>query len=183
MIEQLRTGFLGLFLVMGQWLSPGNDLADISVSSIKPTPLHYQLQCELHIGWNQELEALLNAGIPLRFRIGAFCPGCDSLVFVRELRFDVVKTNYSFTDQYEGASRDSVAQSRKYPQVLLALRDLSRWSFLICKSATDCRIEVELLPSRATRLNRTVDMSVIWGQRRISKVLVLNADGASGGDQ
>ncbi len=181
MVEQLRSGFLGLFLVLGQWLSPGTHYADISVSSVSKSATGYLLQCDMQIGWNQELEALVNAGIPLRFRMGAYCSGCDSLVFVRTLYFDVVKTTYYFEDNYLGRLRDSTARSDTYPQVLLALRDFTRWQFVLCRRAESCRIEVELLPSRATRLNRTVDMTAVWGQRKIAKVLVVNT--GNGGEQ
>lgn len=171
MAEQLRNGFVGLFLMLGQWLSPGASRPEISVNAARPAAAGYAVQCALNLAWTEEMEALVDAGIPLRLRIGSFCDGCDSVVFLRTLRLDIAELTYSFTDTF--VTCDSTFSSATYPQVLLALRDLSRWTFLAPPRARTCRVEAELLSSRAARLNRTVDMSALWGQKKVSKVVML----------
>jgi len=180
MFEQLRNGFLGMFLVIGQWLSPGGERPDIEVTSVKRAAGAYVVQCAMTMGWNDELEAMVDAGIPLRVKFGLYCEGGDSTVFVRTLRCDVADLTYAFSDSGAAGDRDARYASGTYPQVLLALRDFSRWTCTVPAGGRTCRIAAELLPSVATRLNRTVDMSGIWGQRSISRVVVLESGGSSG---
>jgi hypothetical protein len=55
--------------------------------------------------------------------------------------------------------------------VFLALKDFSRWKVALPVSATSCRIEAAILPSRVSSLNRRVDMSRVWGQKRVVTVV------------
>jgi hypothetical protein len=172
MFEQIGNGFLGFFLVIGHWLSPGTDKPDIDVANARRTEAGLVVQCELRPAWNEELSGLVDGGIPLRFKFCASGNSGDTICFVRTLQFDVADYSYSYADSSVcGPPVDPPPTPKKYPQVLLALRDYCRWSFVVSGETSVCRIEAELLPSHATRLNRTVDMSAVWGQRKVVKVV------------
>jgi hypothetical protein len=172
MLEPLKEGFLGFFLVLGQWLSPGTDKADIRLTALHATGQGYSVQCALVLAWNGELGALVDAGIPLRFRMSAASDAGDTLWFVRTLHFDIADYTYSFSDS-SGPNAKNASVPKKYPQILLALRDFARWNVTVSEKAATCRVEAEMLPSRAARLGRTVDMSALWGQKKIAREIAL----------
>lgn len=169
MFETVRQGFTGLVLFVGQWLSPGGGEASLSVKSVKQVDSMFEVQCRMDLAWNQELENLVDAGIPLHFRISAVTDRNDSAVFFRTLNYSVIDYTYTFTDSSAGL----VVVSQKYPLVYLALEDFCRWKFRLQAQVAGCTIAAEMLPSRATRLNRMVDMTRVWGQKKVSVAFVL----------
>jgi hypothetical protein len=171
MLSELRDGFVGLFLVLGHWLAPVDERPELRADLGVLDHGRREVQCAISMAWNNELEALIDAGIPLRFRFMGVSDAGDSVSIIRSLRCDVVTMTYCFGDTAPISGANSI--SKKYPQVLMALRDFSRWSFTISADAGTCRIEADILPSTASRLNRTVDMSAIWGQKKLTKVLVI----------
>jgi hypothetical protein len=173
MFESAKEGFLGLFLVLGQWLSPGGDDASLRAAAQFSGDTLCVIQCALQTSWSQELSDLVDAGIPLRFRLSAMSDAGDTIVFIRTLHCDIADFTYSFRDSSVTALPREPSALKKYPQILLALREYARWSISVRPAASACRIEAELLPSRAERLGRTVDMSQIWGQKKIGITITL----------
>ncbi|MFP4417017.1 MAG: hypothetical protein ACOC41_05160 [Chitinivibrionales bacterium] len=158
----IREGILGLLLFFSNWISPVKEQASLEVEKISRADKHYVIQCEMDIAWNRQLEQLVDAGIPLRFRMQVSSRK-DSSVFFRTLSFNLADLTYSFLD----SSSDQTVRSRQYPMILLALRDFCRWSMVVSTSSGECRIEAAILPSRAEQLNRLVDMSKIWGREKL----------------
>ncbi|MBD3420856.1 MAG: hypothetical protein GF398_12120 [Chitinivibrionales bacterium] len=173
MLDNARDGLFGLILFISNWLSPGGERPELLVSSVSMQDRAYYIQAGMEIAWNKQLGELVDAGIPLRFKISAFPDEGDTISFVRSLMFDIAEYTYTFADTLVQPVEDSTHTSKSYPQVLLALRDFCRWHFKLDESASACRLEAELLPSRAEQLNRSVDMTPIWGQRKIYKVISL----------
>jgi len=98
MFESAKEGFLGLFLVLGQWLSPGGDDATLRAAAQFSGDTLCVVQCALQTSWSQELSDLVDAGIPLRFRLSAMTDAGDTMVFIRTLRCDIADYTYSFCD-------------------------------------------------------------------------------------
>jgi hypothetical protein len=171
MLEPVKEGLLGFFLVLGLWLSPGTERAEIHLRDVEPVAGGYVLRCAMDIAWNEQLGELVDAGIPFRLRIGCVTDAGDTATFCRTLRCDIADYTYTFRDSSIQNFGDTVQVSKRYSQVLVALRDFTRWSFEVSASASSCRIEAELLQSTVSQLNRRVDMSQIWGQRRVSRVV------------
>jgi hypothetical protein len=169
MWENVQQGLFGFILVAAQWLSPGGQKPELKIADIKPDSSGYEISCKMDLAWNKQMEQLVDAGVPLRFKILSVTDTGDSTLFFRTLEFNVVDYTYTFTD----STVSKVKKSKKYPLVLLALKNFSKWKVLAPKSANQCRIDAILLPSRVSRLNRTVDMSMIWGQKKVSQVCVL----------
>ena len=88
---------------------------------------------------------------------------------VRSLRCNVADLTYTYLD----SSANEVKTSKKYPMILLALRDYSRLEFVVSAPATECTIEAEILYSQVSQLNRSVDMSRIWGHQKIKTTVTL----------
>ena len=174
MLESLKEGLLGLVLVFGHWLSPGTEDASLEVRGIDTTAHAYVIECAMDMAWNPQLGELVDAGIPLRFRITATPDVGDTVRFLRLLRFDIADNHYTFADSSVRNYADTVFVSRPYPQVLLALRDFSRWRVPVSRQCNECRLEARLLRSKVSRLNRSVDMSGVWGQRSVSTVVVVD---------
>ncbi len=174
MFEQIGNGIVGLFLFFSQWLSPGASKEEIRIAALEERTGGYVVECAIAIGWNEQMADLIDAGIPLRFRMSGFSDAKDSAVFTRTLTCDIATYTYSFVDTFLIPRPDSVRVSRSYSQALIALRDFSRWPFGFSKEAGECYLEAELLPSRASRLNRTVDMSDICGCRVFTRSLVVH---------
>jgi hypothetical protein len=173
MLEPIKEGLLGLVLVFGHWLSPGTEKASLEVEHVDTTGSAYVIECAMDVAWNPQLGELVDAGIPLRFRITATPDVGDTVRFLRVLRFDIADNHYTYADSSLRNYADTVFVSRPYPQVLLALRDFSRWRVPVSKRCNECRLEARLLRSRVSQLNRKVDMTEVWGQRSVGTVVVM----------
>lgn len=177
-MEPLWQGFLGFALVVGNWLSPDSGGARIRVRSVERLDSSLAVACVMDLGWNEQMTQLVDAGIPVRFRLSITTDAGDTAWLVRTLTFDVGDDAYRLADSGAAAGPGPPAHDKTYPHVLNALRDLRRWTFHVRPAALRARIEVELLRSRVSRLNRTVDMSQIWGQRRITVDVLLSETAA-----
>ncbi|MBN1128103.1 MAG: hypothetical protein JXA71_03910 [Chitinispirillaceae bacterium] len=162
--ESIKQGVIGLLLFTGNWLSPGDDAASLAVVSMKKiTPATWKVTIKMEMPLNRRLEELVDAGIPLNFRFTAISDRADTAATIRSLRCNVVDLTYTFTD----SASTMVTTSKKYPMILLALRDFSRWEFTLPYEATACAVEAEILYSRVSQLNRSVDMSKVWGHQKL----------------
>ncbi len=166
-MDPVRDGILGLLLFFTHWISPGNDQAFIKPVEISRAENHYIIECRMEIAWNRRMEQLVDAGIPLRYRMSTTSDRQDTSHFFRTLRFNVVDFTYSFSD----SSSHEVIESKKYPMILLALRDFCRWNTVVSGGTSVCRVEAEILPSHAEQLDRLVDMSRIWGREKVSCII------------
>lgn len=169
MLQQLTEGFLGLVLVLGNWLSPGTRDATVTLTHIDSTAAGYVVEYAMTMAWNEQLSELVDAGIPLRFRFHMISDARDTIVFVRTMRCNVVDFTYLFSDTAVHNYGSKVRNSRRYPQILLALRDYRHWTVRLSPATTICHVEAELLPSRVSQLNRSIDMSYVWGYRKVSQ--------------
>ena len=173
MFEQVAEGFVGLFLFVSNWLSPGATQEDIRIGAIKRLGEGFRIECSIPIGLNDQMSDLIDAGIALRFRISAMPDTGDTIVFIRTLRCDISTYSYFFADTLVAGDPGTVRTSRAYSQLLFALRDYARWTFDVGAGASSCRITAELLPSRASQLNRIVDMSNICGCKKFSRTVAI----------
>ncbi len=161
----VRDGLVGFFLFFAHWLSPQTEKASIGIDFHDyRTPEVVIFKCKLDIGWNKQIEQLVDAGIPLQYRILHFTDKSDTVYFFRTLNFDMVRYTYNFTDSNERAIR----RSKDYALINLALRDYCRWEIEVPNGASACKVDVTIMPSKAERLNKVVDMSRVWGQQRVS---------------
>jgi hypothetical protein len=177
MFERAAEGFVGLFLFISHWLSPGVSTEEIHVAALRQAQDRLQVECAIAIDWSEQLGDLIDAGIPLRFRMAAYSDAGDTVLFVRTLRFDISSSTYAFRDTFDMPSRspDSVNASRAYQQALIAMRDYCRWAVGLKQNTGSFYIEAVLLPSRASRLNRTVDMSNVCGCRKFTRTIVMES--------
>jgi hypothetical protein len=160
-------GIVGFFLFFAHWLSPQTGKAAIEIDFSKNlSPDAIICKCKLDIAWNKQLEQLIDAGIPLCYKIYHFSDKSDTVSFYRSLHFNMVDYSYNYTDSTEKARK----KSKSYSLVDLALRDFCRWEIEIPKNASVCKVEVVILPSKAEQLNRIVDMSRVWGQQKVFTV-------------
>jgi hypothetical protein len=162
--ESIKQGVVGLLLFTGNWLSPGDDNAAIAVASMNlSSPAVWRVSVKMEMSLSRQLEELIDAGIPLNFRFTAISDKADTADIIRSLRCNVADLTYTFTD----SSSANVTTSKKYPMILLALRDFSRWEFTMPYEAVACAVEAEILYSSVSQLNRSVDMSKIWGHQKL----------------
>jgi len=169
MLEGVKQGFLGLLLFVGHTFLPEKDEAGLTVRAVKPVSEQaVEVVVRLDMVLNRQMEQLVDAGVPLRFKISAFHSGGDTSSFFRTLKFNLADYKYTYSDSADGL----VSVSRPYPMIHLALLDFCEWEFQASLQAAWYVFEAEILPSRVSRLNRTVEMSRLWGQ---SKVNVLNS--------
>jgi hypothetical protein len=57
--------------------------------------------------------------------------------------------------------------------ILLALKDFGSWNFTLPAKARQCHAEAVILYSNVSQLNRSVDMSRIWGHDRLKATFAL----------
>jgi hypothetical protein len=163
-MNSFRDGIVGFFLFFAHWLSPETEKAAIDINLGKlNTPSSVTCKCKLDIAWNKQLEQLVDAGIPLHFRIRYFTDKSDTIDLYRTLHYKLIDYTYSYTDSVASTKK----LSKSYPLIDLVLRDFCRWQFEIPKNASFCKVEAEILPSRAERFDRYVDMSRVWGQQKV----------------
>jgi hypothetical protein len=87
----------------------------------------------------------------------------DTVLLTRSLNCNVATLTYKFSD----STQTRVKHSKEYPMILLALKEYCCWDFDVPDSATAFTAEVEILYSSVSQLGRTVDMSQIWGRKRV----------------
>lgn len=163
----MRDGILGLVLYLAHWLSPGDERVSIETEfNSRTEPNSVVFMCKMDASWNDQLEKLIDAGIPLKFKISYYSDKSDTVAFYRSLQFNMIDFTYSFIDSSAGKTN----RSHPYPMVLLAFRDFCSWKIIIPYDATTCKVEARILPSRAEQLNRYVDMSKIWGRQEVFSV-------------
>jgi hypothetical protein len=158
-------GIIGFLLFFAHWLSPQTGKASVDADYVKLREPHcIVFKCKMDIAWNTQLEQLVDAGIPLNFKICWLVNSPDTISFVRSLHFNMVDYTYHFTDSVTGILKSS----SDYSLVHLALRDFCKWEIVVPDSAPFCKVIVLILPSKAEQLNRMVDMSRVWGQQHIA---------------
>lgn len=171
--ESIKQGVVGLLLFAGNWILPQDENATLAMESIKKiTPPAWEITIKLEMSLNRQLEELIDAGIPLNFRFTAVSDNADTVSTVRSLRCNVVDLTYTFTD----STGTRVTTSKKYPMILLAVRDFSRWKFRMSPGSASCAIEAEILYSTVSQLNRSVDMSRIWGHQKVKTTVALKEE-------
>jgi hypothetical protein len=165
MLNQFADGILGLFLFFSHWLSPGAEDEIVRIVSVKPHGSFYVISCAISISWNEQMKDLIDAGIPVRFQFRTFTNTKDTLSCVRTLQCDVADYTYAFSDSMRDARIDTAVFSKRFTNPLIALEKFTQWDTKVPLSTRLCRIEAELLPSNATRLQRKIDISQICGHR------------------
>jgi hypothetical protein len=171
--ESIKQGVIGLMLFAGNWILPQDDNAALAMESIKKIkPPAWEITIKMEMSLNRQLEELIDAGIPLNFRFTAVSDNADTVGMVRSLRCNVVDLTYTFVDSLS----EKVTTSKKYPMILLAVRDFSRWKFRLPAGSASCAVEAEILYSEVSQLNRSVDMSRIWGHQKIKTNVALKEE-------
>lgn len=165
MLENVTDGFLGLFLFLSHWFSPGINPGEIKVIAARELASAYRIECSFSMDWNEQMSDLIDAGIPLRFLIAYASDKGDTTAFIRTLRCDVSNYTYSIKDSLMTNSPDSIAVSKQYRQIYKAQRSFIRLNCYFSKNAKQFVIKAQLLPSTVSQLNRMVDMSDICGCR------------------
>jgi|GEM_PF-1348097 len=174
MLGNVADGFLGLFMFMTHWLSPGNNVGEIRVAAVNRLHSRTVFECVISFDWNSRMSDLLDAGIPVRFRVFSYSDRGDSCVSIRTLFCDVGDYTYFFTDSLKTPMFDSVYTSKSFRQVYRAVREYQRITRSVTNGAGICHIEAVLLPSHVSRLNRSVDMSDICGCRKFATRIVID---------
>jgi hypothetical protein len=166
MLENVADGFLGLFMFFTHWISSGNGQGEIRIETIRDLRTRSVIECVIDFEWNDRMSDLIDAGIPLRFRISSSSDKGDTTVSVRTLICDVGDYTYYFTDSIGAPDVDSVYTSRKYQQIYRAVREYQHVTRRFAADAGAFQIEAVLLASRVSHRNRSIDMSDICGFRK-----------------
>ncbi|OGJ93772.1 MAG: hypothetical protein A2487_08925 [Candidatus Raymondbacteria bacterium RifOxyC12_full_50_8] len=164
MFETFKQGIVGLALFFGNWMGPSTGVAEIKIEHVKRIEQAYLVSCRIDLSRDSRLEQLVDAGIPLRVALVARPVPGDSISLVRTLRFDVVDYTYSFTD----SSSSNTMASKKFPMLLLALKEFSQWETRLPLTTSRCTFDASVLPSAVSRLGRELDMSQIWDRQRLT---------------
>jgi hypothetical protein len=172
MLENVADGFLGFFMFFAHWLSIGNNQGEIRIVDIKQLESRTVLECVITFDWNERMNDLIDAGIPLRFRVESYSDRGDTTVSIRSLQCDISDYIYSFSDSLVVPPSASVFHSGEFNQVYRALREFQHVSRSFSQGAESFQIEAVLLPSSVSQLNRSIDMSDICGFRRFSARIV-----------
>jgi len=175
MFEQFSDGILGLFLFFAHWLSPGSDEDAVRIVSMRQTPQAVVISCAISITWNEQMKDLIDAGIPIRFLFRAINNAKDTSWCMRTLQCDVAAYSYTYCDSLPSAAESPPPCSKRLSNVLIALEKFTQWEVTIPRGCSSCRIEAELLPTRAPRLNRTIDLSNVCGSRLFAANFILKS--------
>ncbi|MFH0920632.1 MAG: hypothetical protein V1913_09740 [Fibrobacterota bacterium] len=165
MFEAVKQGFVGLTLFIMNWAGPSASWAEIEPPSVRATDSITVVTCRMKSPWDPKIIDLVDAGVPLRFRFSARPENGAAVTFTRTLLFNVGDYSYMFRDSLP----DYVTRSKKYPLVDLALKDFCEWEARLPRVRGRCTVTAEILPAYVSRLRRSVDMSGLWGQEKISR--------------
>ncbi len=169
MLENFADGFLGFFMFFAHWLSPAGDQGEIRVSSVREESSRSVVECVIPFDWNERMSDLIDAGIPMRFRILSYSDAGDTVMSIRTLCCDVSEYTYLFTDSLSTPRSDSVRVSKEYRQIFRIVRDYQRVTRYFSGTASWYHIEAVLLPSRVSQMNRSIDLTDICGCRKFSR--------------
>ena len=137
---------------------------ELHLKTIEESIVSYELTYNLDMAWNKQIEELVDAGIPFRLHIMLEPNKDNKQSFFRTLNFNILNYTYSYTDSINGKIQKS---AKRYNLINLALLDFSEFKFHINKAATSSSISIELMPGWVSHLNRSVDMSEIWGKKNL----------------
>ena len=172
MLENVADGFLGLFMFFAHWLSVGSDEGEIRIAAVKELQTGTVLECVISFDWNERMNDLIDAGIPLLFRIESLSDLGDTTISIRALRCDVSDYTYSFVDSVIIPPAENVFRSRDFHQIYRALREYRHVTRSFSKGSSSFQMEAVLLPSTVSQLNRSIDMSDILGSRKFSTRII-----------
>jgi hypothetical protein len=172
MLENVADGFLGLFMFFTHWLSPGTSDGEIKIAAVKELQNHSVLECIISFEWDERMIDLIDAGIPVSFRIESYSDVGDTTRSVRTLYCDVSDYSYCFRDSLCNVTGNSICRSKKFNQVYRAIKEYRHFTRTFTNTASLLRIEAVLLPSRVSHLNRSIDLSEICGCRKFSTEIV-----------
>jgi hypothetical protein len=172
MLENVADGFLGLYMFFAHWLSPGTDDGEIRIAAVKELQNHTVVECVISFEWDERMIDLIDAGIPVSFRIESYSDVGDTARSVRTLYCDVSDYSYYFRDSLCTQARDSIMVSKKFNQVYRAIKEYRHVVRTFTNTTSVFRIEAVLLPSRVNHLNRSIDLSEICGCRKFSTQLL-----------
>lgn len=167
MFENVADGLVGLFMFFSNWISPAPETGEVRILDALETDSLYRIECGIKIKWNEQMSDIMDAGIPLRIYVVSYSDKGDSLSFIRTLSCDISNYKYSFTDSLKNV--DSVYTSEEYRQVFKAVKQYSRWESYFSKDANSFHMEVNLLPSHVSQLNRVIDLSEMCGCAKFSR--------------
>ncbi len=174
MLENVADGLVGLFMFLSNWFSPGTDAGEIKIAAAQQFAQQYVIECVIKIPWNEQMSDVIDAGIPLRFKIQSNSDLGDSLSLVRTMQCDVSTYTYTYTDTIITPENDSIYVSESYTKIFKAVRETSKWSSTFSKQGKQFHMEVALLPSVVSQLNRTIDLSEICECEKFSRDLIFN---------
>jgi hypothetical protein len=174
MLENVSDGLVGLFMFLSNWFSPGTDAGEIKIAAAQQFAQQYVIECVIKIPWNEQMSDVIDAGIPLRFKIQSNSDLGDSLSLIRTMQCDISTYTYMYIDTIQTPAIDSVYVSTKYTKIFKALRETSKWSSSFSKKGKQFHMEALLLPSTVSQLNRTIDLSEICNCRKFSRDLLFN---------
>ncbi len=172
MLENVADGFLGLFMFFSHWLSVGNDQGEIKIAAVQELGSRVVIECVISFDWNERMNDLIDAGIPLRFRIQSMSDRGDTTISIRTLLCDVGEYTYSFNDSILQPPDGGVYQSKEFRQIYRALREYRHVTRQFTAEAVTLHIEAVLLPSKVSQLGRSIDMSDIFGSRKFSTRII-----------
>ena len=167
MLENIADGFLGLFMFFAHWISPGGTEGDIKIVALNELTARTSMECVISFDWNSRMSDLIDAGIPMRFRVISFSDIGDTTVSIRTLQCDVSDYTYTVCDSLSGYI-DSISTSRKFKQIYRALREFQHITRLFSAGANALHIQAFILPSRVPHLNRSIDLSEMCGSRKFA---------------
>ncbi|MBL8025942.1 MAG: hypothetical protein JNL74_06005 [Fibrobacteres bacterium] len=160
MFEAIAQGFTGIALFVSQLIVPMGDRLSLTLNGIENHNAAAVVRVKLELPLDPQLEALIDAGMPLRISFTAIAGDGSERKLLRTLKFQTEKLTYSFSD----STSDGVVYSKSYPMILLALKEYCVYETVASKRAGSVKIKAELLPGRLSRINKTVDPRQLFGK-------------------
>jgi hypothetical protein len=169
MLNELKDGAIGLALFISQWISIGGSAPAITLESVAYVNKQVVINSSISFTVKDQFTDLLDAGIPVRLRVSIISDVEDTITLLRTLTCKLSDYTYTIIDSSIGMKPSYVYVSKKYSQAIVALHDYAQFSMVVSSTATSIKIEATLLQSRASQLNRIVDMSQLFGFQKLSK--------------
>lgn len=153
---------------MGSWVSPEQP-GDLSVQVLNRSKGVYQIRSELKFTLTEDAAALVDAGVPLQVRYVCRSPR-ETTVLTRTLRSDLGNRLYIVTDSIENRP----IKVKKEGNIFVAARQFKGVVWLVDTVDTRIEFSAEIVPVIVPRLERTVDMSPLFGGRKFGQTLVID---------
>lgn len=158
-------------MTMGNWFMPVSP-AELTVAIIGKSGDLYRIRSTLEFRLSEDASALIDAGVPIQVRLLCRTESSQTTV-TRTFRSDLANRAYLVID----SSGNRQIDRRSHTNLMAAARQFRQMNWEVDTGATRVDFSADVVPVTVPRLNRSVDISPLFGGKRFTRTLIIDRNG------